>query len=515
MVRAMKEVTDPSILAQLNAPSSGKEVTDPALLSQLNAAPASPLDRLPPDVSPGNQQPKNADDIAHRILGLGEAGLSAATGAVGGAAGQLYGIGKTLASGKFGTQQGVQQGEQAGVNLANKLTYQPRTQTGQGLTEDVGKAFETSRLQGLPVEAGTLGRIGEVPRGALATGEGIADVAGKAGQAAGKVAAKALPEVDPETATLARAAHSMGIRLTPDQVVGGKYSKIAGEGLSSVPLSGSNEAANNAAFLQNLSKQAGVNGPKPTPKAFGEATERVGSGIGDLNEKYDLPLDRRTISSLKLGERRNSPETVGAVNGIVKRIQQKVEGDNLNGTDFRKINTLMNDKIKATSNADTKYALQRLQNKLLNIQAEQMLPPDKAQLQVLRRQYAIQRTIEPLVAKSLTGDIAPSALLGAINATKAGKAAMARGKAGEFGQLAAIGNRFLKEPKSSGTAERRLIQGVPPALASALGAGAGVAGGASALPAILGGIGATYGAANLYNRAGPALTNALISRPPQ
>jgi len=144
-----------------------------------------------------------------------------------------------------------------------------------------------------------------------------------------------------------------------------------------------------------------------------------------------------------------------------------------------------------------------------------MLPADKAQLQALRKQYAIQRTIEPLVAKSLTGDIAPSALLGAINATKAGKEAMARGKAGDFGKLAAIGNRFLKEPKSSGTAERRLVQGIPPALASALGAGAGVAGGASALPAILGGIGATYGAASLYNRAGPALTNALISRPPQ
>lgn len=480
-----------------------------------SAAGTAPLDRLPPETSPGNQSGVNADDIAHRILGVGEAGLSAATGALGGAAGQAYGVGKALTSGKYGTQAGVQEGEKAGVDLANKLTYQPRTQTGQNLIEGAGKALEASRLQGLPVEAGTLGRIGEVPRGALATGEGAANIAGKGAAAVGKAASKALPEVDPETAELARAAHSIGIRLTPDQVVGGKYGKIAGEGLSSVPMSGSNEAANNAAFLQNLSKQAGVEGAKPTPKAFGEATQRVGGGIGALNEKYDLPLDRRTITSLKLNPRGNSPETLGAVNGIVKRIQQQTEGNNLDGTAFRKINTLMNDKIKATSNPDTKYALQKLQNKLLNIQAEQMTPADKAQLQVLRKQYAIQRTIEPLVAKSLTGDIAPSALLGAINSTKAGKAAMARGKAGEFGQLAAIGNRFLKEPKSSGTAERRLVQGIPPSLASALGAGAGVAGGASALPAILGGIGATYGAANLYNRAGPALTNALINRPPK
>jgi hypothetical protein len=497
------------------APAGAPEIPPWEKYGGAKAAPASGLEKLPPETPPGNQAAPNTDTLGQRILGAGEAGLSAATGAVGGAAGQLYGIGKTLASGKFGTQAGVQQGEQAGVGLANKLTYQPRTQTGQALTEGVGKAFEASRLQGLPVEAGTLGRIGEVPRGALATGEGIAGAAGKAGQAAGKAAAKALPAVDPETAALARDAHAMGLRLTPDQVAGGKYGKMAGEGLSSVPLSGSNEKANAAVWLQNLSKQAGVNGPKPTPKAFGEATQRVGEGIGALNEKYDLPLDRRTITSLKISPRGNSPETLGAVNGIVKRIQQQVEGNNLNGTAFRKINTLMNDKIKSTSNADTKYALQKLQNKLQNLQAEQMVPADKAQLQVLRPQYAIQRTIEPLVAKSLTGDIAPSALLGAITATKAGKAAMARGKAGDFGKLAAIGNRFLKEPKSSGTAERRLVQGIPPAVASALGAGAGVAGGASALPAILGGIGATYGAANLYNRAGPALTNALISRPPQ
>jgi hypothetical protein len=480
------------------------------------ATPASGLEKLPPE-SGAPQNPAYvappAEGIGQRIKGSAEAGAALATGALGGVAGQLYGIGKTLTGGKYGTQQGAAEGEAAGVNLANKLTYQPKTQTGQAITEGVGKAL--SPLQALPADAGLLGRIGEVPRGALAAEEG----AGAAGRAVGKGAAqaatKALPAVDAETAALARKAHSLGIRLTPDQVVGGKYGRIAGEGMASVPLSGSNNAANTAAWLRNLSKQAGVAAEKPTPEAFGEATQRVGSGIGDLNEKYDLPIDRAAIRDLKAKSRGESLETTAAVTDIVKRVQKETSGNNLNGTAYRKINTLLNDKIKRASNADTKYALQTVQAKLRKIQEAQMTPDDRKLSRTLNRQYAIQRMIEPLVANSLTGDILPSQLLGAINATKKGKALMARGKAGEIGQLAAIGNRFLKEPKSSGTAERRLLQGIPPALASAAGAGAGVAGGAGALPAILGGVGATYGAANLYNRAGPAITRALIDRPPQ
>jgi hypothetical protein len=479
-------------------------------------SPASPLDQLPPETGGGNQPAaKNADDIAHRILGIGEAGLSAATGAAGGLAGQVYGIGKTLASGKFGTQAGIQEGEKAGVDLANKLTYQPRTQTGQNLIEGAGKLGEASRLQGLPVEAGTLGRIGEVPRGALATGEGAANIAGKGaaavGSAASKVASKALPEVDPATAALARDAHAMGFRLTPDQVVGGKYAKAIGEGAANLPLSGSNLKYNREVFTQNVAKLAGVEGDKLTRKAFGDATKKVGSGIGELNNKYDLPIDRSFVPQLRTEARGQSPEVANAVNYFAGRIAKETQGGNLNGTTFRRINTELNNRIKATSNGDLKYALGNMQDKLLDLQQAQMSPADKTALQGLRRQYAIQRTIEPLIAKSPTGEIAPSALLGAITSTKAGKAAAARGAAGDLGKLADIGQRFLKENPSSGTAERSWAQGIPSALGGLAGGTAGVAGAGLGAAA---GIGATIGAANLYNRFGPSITNRLIAAPP-
>ena len=477
--------------------------------------PVSPLDRLPPETPRAAQPQQNTDTLGQRILGAGEAGLSALTGAAGGAAGQLYGIGKTLTGGKYGTQQGIQGGEKAGVELANRLTYQPRTQTGQQLTEGLGKALSASRLEGLPVEGGMIGRIPEIPGAALRAGEGVGAAGRAVGKGAARTAAAALPAVDAETQQLAQQAHQMGFRLTPEQVIGGKYGKIAGESLASVPLSGSNAEFNKNVFLRNLSEYAGIEGGKPTRGAFNEATKRVGQEIGALNKKYDVPVTRQDVRALRSNAAGQTPDVASVVNHHVNQITKSLQDGTLKGSTFRRLNTQINNAIKNTSNGDVKYALGNLQDDLLDMQREQMMPADIERLNTLRRQYAIQRTIEPLAAKSPTGDIAPSALLGALTATKAGKSAVSRGAYGDVGALADIGNRFLKEPKSSGTAERRLIQGIPPALASAAGAGAGVAGGAATLPAVLGGLATTYGAANLYNRAGPAITRALIDRPPQ
>lgn len=56
-----------------------------------------------------------------------------------------------------------------------------------------------------------------------------------------------------------------------------------------------------------------------------------------------------------------------------------------------------------------------------------------------------------LVAKD--GEVAPGKLMGAVTSNKAGKRAMARGRGGDLGQLAMIGQR-MKSPATSGTGER-------------------------------------------------------------
>lgn len=79
-------------------------------------------------------------------------------------------------------------------------------------------------------------------------------------------------------------------------------------------------------------------------------------------------------------------------------------------------------------------------------------PATRNAIQDLNRRYATYKTVEPLVARSPEAGISPAQLLGAVNATKRGRARMARGEAGELGELAKIGQR-MRLPTTSGTAE--------------------------------------------------------------
>lgn len=65
--------------------------------------------------------------------------------------------------------------------------------------------------------------------------------------------------------------------------------------------------------------------------------------------------------------------------------------------------------------------------------------------------------LQDVVGKSPDGNISPSLILGRAMKDQAGKRRMARGKGGDLGDYAYIGQEFLKEQPSSGTAERSAI----------------------------------------------------------
>lgn len=462
--------------------------------------------------------PGHADSIANKILGISEAGLSAATAIPASVAGQVYGVGKTLASGKYGTQEGIREGEKAGVELANKLTYQPRTQAGRDTLEGMGRAMDASRLEGLPVEGPMLARIPEVPRSLLATGEGAAGAARGAGNAVGKAAgravANALPDLDPQTQQLARQAHSMGFRLTPDMVYGNKYGKMAGELAQDNPLVGKTVREHNQqVFNSQLVNAIGGEGDKLTRKVFSEAMDRSGNTIGSIAEKYPLPIDQSFTAKLRANGANQLPEVRGVVDKYVDQIDQaagkpgKLLGGGrtatpreLPGPVFRRINTALSKQIRETTNGDLRSALRGLQDDLLEERSLHMSQSDLDAYNEARRQYAIGSTLEPLVAKSSTGDIAPAALLGVVTKNAAGKSAMARGTAGQMGTLADIGQRFLKNQPSSGTAERSFMQNLLTHPAGTALAGVTALG--------------TAPLAAGYNRFGPAVTDLLIGKPP-
>lgn len=485
--------------------------------------PVSPLERLPPDSATPITMPQHADTIAERLLGLGksavglgEAGLSAATGALAAPVGAAYGIGKTLTSGKYGTQQGIEEGDRAGAALASKLTYQPRTEAGRNDVEALGQMMDASKLAGLPVEGPMLARIPEVPRGVLATGEGASGAARAGTQAAGRgaarAAARALPEVDPETLRLAREAHEMGFRFRPDQLYGNKFGRIAGQLSSDVPFSGETSGANQRVFNQRLIQAIGGEGDKLTRSVYANAMKKSGTEIDAITAAHSIPVDNAFLNRLQRAKGNQLPEVQGVVQGYIDDLEalagsrRTLAGGGatsaarqLPGAKLRPFLTKLKSTIRSTSNGDLRHALSDLQGEIEDAFLPQLSPDEAARYANARRQYAIGKTIEPLVAKSPGGNISPKALMGAATSNAFGKRAMAMGQGGELGKLADIGSLFLREPGTSNTAERGIVAGLLG------GAGFGVNPAAAAVP---------WAAANLYNRAGPSITEQLLQRPP-
>lgn len=82
-------------------------------------------------------------------LGLADAGLSAATGILGGVAGSAAAVGRVL-SGRHDDPKAAEKGKETFGRVQGALTYQPRTDYGRALLEGLGGALEESKLAGLP-----------------------------------------------------------------------------------------------------------------------------------------------------------------------------------------------------------------------------------------------------------------------------------------------------------------------------------------------------------------------------
>jgi len=77
--------------------------------------------------------------MGEKLGGAGETGLSLLTGATGGTAGMIYGTFKGLAdairSGQYGTDEGADLVEKTAMEMANKFTYEPKSEAGRTYTK--------------------------------------------------------------------------------------------------------------------------------------------------------------------------------------------------------------------------------------------------------------------------------------------------------------------------------------------------------------------------------------------
>lgn len=295
---------------------------------------------------------------------------------------------------------------------------------------------------------------------------GVSGAFGAAGQKVANVVessgAKAAAAITPELRKVYDYAKSKGINLSPAQLADSGFVKRMAHMLDRLPFSGANarnaqqQEAGNAALAGLIGqKKAGM----VNQSVMNDAAEKLG-------KKFDQVFARGSkLDSQALGEftalqqeaEAQLDETARrAVSGWMERIKSQAKDGYLPPHALQSLDQQL--RKAATGGGDRQNIAQAFRESLHENFGRNAHPGVAKQWQTIRRQYATMKTLEPVVARNPDG-VPLQQLQGAINASKAGRTARARGRDGELGQLASVGQR-IKGPSTSGTAENLQAAGM-------------------------------------------------------
>lgn len=309
----------------------------------------------------------------------------------------------------------------------------------------------------------------------------IGGALGAAGPVVGQ-AAKTLftSYVAPEVARLADLAmNKFGIPLGADLLSANPMVRFASSVMNRMPLSGGTKAVaeRHKAFTRAVAGLMGENADALTPSVMRNAKARIGNMFeyaakntpqvgadAQLGKDWTIILDeiRNPVDrALTQDERKIVEKQLQNVLDLFAKGRGSITGQQYQ--QITRQGTMLDRALNSTNPNIKHYAIMikaSLDDALLRF-----APPDAAQmLATARKQWWVMKTVEDLAEKAPTGEISPSLLMGAV---RSNTGTMAYGGGGDIAELARIGQLFLKEAPSSGTAERSLIMKTATELASA------------------------------------------------
>lgn len=395
----------------------------------------------------------------------------------------LAGAGKFVADTGRGVGQMLGLVDQASVDEAKRLDAPLMNTTAGKVGNFAGAAAGAVPLAMIP-GANTLVGASLVGAGVgatqpTATGESRAENAalgaagGFVGQGAANLVGRALRPVQgqlsPPLQDLAKKAAEQGIPLTPAQLTGSKPLKIIEAVMENLPFTAGAQAeikqGQRAAFNRAVLKQIGEDADLATPEVLTAAKNRIGGQFNKLTESTEIKLGDDFLDLLtKLDSSRNafsSPQIKGAVD---KALELAAQGK-ISGRDYQNARTSLTNAAKGAYSSDPELGqvLKALRGGLDDAAGQSIAPADKAAWDLARKQWGSLKTIEkaaaPTSADAVAGNVSPAKLAQAL--MSGNKQAHTYGQTGEMGDLARIGQAFIKDQvPSSGTAERNFYQSV-------------------------------------------------------
>lgn len=302
-----------------------------------------------------------------------------------------------------------------------------------------------------------------------------------AGFNAGKSLLKGMAgKVTPDAVKLAARAEELGIKVNAAQLGDSKFVKTLASALDQMPFTGAAKATSDqrAAYTRAVSKTFGDDVDKITPAVYNTNRARLGAEFDDLAMRNTLNVDDALMSRLDsiLSEARQmgSDDTIRAVDSTINRIlkQSNASADmtggkvgaktvlEVPGAAYMSIDSMLGKSIKG--GGEKSIYLKDTRNAIRDAMDRSITPTDKAAWDTARLQYKNLKAVRDIVARDNSGgNIPPSQLTSALNNSEAGKEAMAMGSRGTLGELAHIGQRFVKDTvPNSGTAQRAVAMGL-------------------------------------------------------
>lgn len=323
----------------------------------------------------------------------------------------------------------------------------------------------------------------QIEEGAM--GGALLGPAGKLAAKAGGAAIGALaPKVNPIVAQLAQKAVDMGIDVRGSQISGSPFVRTVDSVLARVP--GSGMAADNAAqreqFTRAVGKTFGADAPALTPQVMSAAKGNISKVYKDVAARTNIDVGGNSSPFLSNIDQIQSDaqgvldtNKVPALDKLIENVKAKIGPDGtISGDAFQALTNKgsMLDKATQDGNSSFANAAKEIKSHLNDALEASATPEDAAALSKADWQWKNMRTVEKLIAGSPDNQIDPAKLNAPVSRSFGNRAYTG---AGDLGDLADIGQRFLKDSGSSNTAERHQV------LEMIAKHGAGFAGGAGTI----------------------------------
>lgn len=324
---------------------------------------------------------------------------------------------------------------------------------------------------------------------------GIGAVLPVAGAGASLIKRKATPAIEEGTRKAAEIAQKYDIPLGIENITGNQAYKTFIDALKKLPLPGAGKLKQNQqkAFNRAVAKTIGQDADSLSPEVISKAYDDIGKQFDSFSKGKTFTIDEPAMAAIDdlraLAERGNYGSD--GVKFLAKNLDdflKLAQDGKISGKNISRIRAKYNKFRRTTKDPNTSEIAGDLENLVIDIITDSS-PIARKRLTQAKYQYKNLKVIEPLAMKEqVGGNISPAQLTSRMKAVY--KTEFAKGKAGELGDLARVGQLIKQTIPDSATAQRSLTYELMFG-AGAAGAGGyyggleGVAAGI-AVPAVLG-----------------------------